>query len=87
MNSAFKALADPTRRTILALLKEKDMSAGDIAAHFDISGASISHHLKELHNAGLVLKERQGQHIYYSINTTVLQEVFGWFLQLSEKDS
>jgi len=87
MNKAFKALADPTRRQILDLLKTREMSAGDIGAHFDMTGASVSHHLKELSNAELVLRERQGQRIMYSLNTTVFEEVLAWFFQLTERDS
>jgi len=80
MNDAFKALSDPTRRKILQLLKDRDLSAGDIAEHFDISKPSISHHLNILKQARLVQDERQGQSIIYSINLTVMQEAMGWFL-------
>lgn len=80
MNDAFKALSDPTRRTILQLLKEKDLTAGDIADQFNISKPSISHHLNILKQAKLVQDERQGQNIIYSINLTVMQEAMGWFL-------
>lgn len=80
MNDAFKALSDPTRRKILQLLKEKDLSAGDIADQFNISKPSISHHLNILKQAQLVQDERQGQSIIYSINLTVMQEAMGWFL-------
>ncbi|MFC5401695.1 autorepressor SdpR family transcription factor [Cohnella soli] len=80
MNDAFKALSDPTRRAILQLLKERDMTAGDIADKFDISKPSISHHLNILKQAKLVQDERQGQTIVYSINMTVVQEAMGWFL-------
>ncbi|MBO9598114.1 MAG: winged helix-turn-helix transcriptional regulator [Cohnella sp.] len=80
MNDAFKALSDPTRRTILQLLKERDLSAGEIADHFNISKPSISHHLSILKQAKLVQDERQGQNIVYSLNLTVMQEALGWFL-------
>ncbi|TVX96075.1 autorepressor SdpR family transcription factor [Cohnella terricola] len=80
MNDTFKALSDPTRRKILQLLKEKDLSAGDIADHFNISKPSISHHLNILKQAKLVQDERQGQSIIYSINLSVMQEAMGWFL-------
>jgi ArsR family transcriptional regulator len=86
MNLVYKALADPTRRDILNLLKSKDLTAGEIADHFRISKPSISHHLNLLKQAELVQAEKQGQYIYYSINTTVLQEVLSWVLSLqSEK--
>lgn len=75
----FKALADPTRRKIILLLKEQDLTAGEIAEHFDMSKPSISHHLNALKHALLVTDERKGQHIYYSLNTTVFQEVVNWF--------
>ncbi len=79
----FKALADPTRRKILKLLRESDMTAGEIADHFNISKPSISHHLNILKQSGLVLDERQGQYIVYSLNTTVFQEVMGWFAEIT----
>ena len=78
---AFKALADPTRRKILKLLRQRDMTAGEIAGHFTISKPSISHHLNSLKQARLVLDERQGQFIYYSLNTTVFQEIISWLLK------
>lgn len=80
MNDAFKALSDPTRRKILQLLKDRDLSAGEIADQFEISKPSISHHLNILKQAKLVQDERQGQSIVYSINLTVMQEALGWFL-------
>lgn len=81
-NSAFKALSDPTRRKILQLLREKDRTAGEIADQFQISKPSISHHLSQLKQAGLILDERSGQNIYYSLNMTVFQEVMSFFLDL-----
>ena len=84
MDKAFKALSDKTRRKILRDLRERDMSAGEIADHFDISKPSISHHLDVLKNAGLVLNEKQGQHVIYSLNTTVFQDVMSWFLEFKE---
>ncbi|MCG7409749.1 autorepressor SdpR family transcription factor [Paenibacillus sp. ACRRX] len=82
MNDAFKALADPTRRQIITLLKERDMTAGNIAAQFNISKPSISHHLNALKQAQLIVDERRGQHIWYSLNTMVLQEALGWLLDV-----
>lgn len=79
-NDAFKALSDNTRRKILDLLKEKDMTAGDIADYFQITKPSISHHLNILKQAGLVNDERKGQYIYYSLNTSVFEDVVGWFI-------
>ncbi len=82
MNESFKALSDPTRRKIIQLLRERDMTAGEIADQFSISKPSISHHLNTLKHAGLVTDERKGQHVVYTINTTVVQEVMEWFLEL-----
>jgi ArsR family transcriptional regulator, arsenate/arsenite/antimonite-responsive transcriptional repressor len=84
INLVYKALADPTRRDILNLLKNKDLTAGEIADHFRISKPSISHHLNLLKQADLVHAEKEGQYIYYSINTTVLQDVLVWLLSLQE---
>ncbi len=85
MNIVFKALNDPTRREILALLQERDMTAGEIVEKFNISGPSISHHLDLLKQAKLVTAEKEGQFIYYSLNTTVVDEIMKWFLQFKSK--
>lgn len=82
LNLPFKALADPTRRKIILLLKERDMTAGEIAEQFNMTKPSISHHLNTLKQAALVTDERKGQNIYYSLNTTVFQEVIKWFFDL-----
>ena len=76
----FKALADPTRGRMLELLRDGDMTAGELAEHFNMSKPSISHHLATLKAAGLVLDERHGQNIIYSLNTTVMQDLIGWFM-------
>lgn len=81
MNSLFKALNDQTRREILELLKDKDMTAGEIADHFNISKPSISHHLDLLKQAGLIESVKEGQFITYSLNTTVVDEILKWVLQ------
>lgn len=85
MNTIFKALNDPTRREILQLLQERDMTAGEIVERFKISGPSISHHLDLLKQAKLVIAEKEGQYIYYSLNTTVVDEIMKWFLQFKTK--
>jgi DNA-binding transcriptional ArsR family regulator len=85
LNNLFKALNDPTRRAILELLKRKDMAAGEIADQFNISKPSISHHLDLLKQAGLVVSVKEGQFIVYSINTTVMDEMLKWLMQLSKK--
>jgi DNA-binding transcriptional ArsR family regulator len=84
LNDAFKALADPTRRKILDLLKKGDLAAGEIAEHFDMTKPSISNHLSILKGAGLVWDERKGQHIVYSLNTTVFQDVMKWIMDLQD---
>ena len=81
--SAFKALSDKTRRDILTLLKEEGrLAAGDIASHFNMTQATISHHLSILTSAGLIVDEKQGKYIYYEINTTVMQDMLAWFMSL-----
>ena len=80
MNAIFKALNDVTRREILELLKEKDLTAGDIATSFDISKPSISHHLDILKRADLIASEKKGQYVIYSINTTIMEDVLQWIL-------
>lgn len=82
---AFKALADPTRRRILELLRDGDLTAGEIADHFDMTKPSLSHHLGTLKAAGLVEAERDGQNIVYSLDTTVLQDLMGWFYSLTDR--
>jgi ArsR family transcriptional regulator len=84
LNETFKALADPTRRQILRLLRKGDLTAGEIAEHFNMTKPSISHHLNLLKQARLVLSERQGQYIVYSLNTTVVQEVLRWLMEISD---
>jgi DNA-binding transcriptional ArsR family regulator len=84
MNAIFKALNDVTRREILELLKEKDLTAGDIAASFDISKPSISHHLDILKRADLIASEKKGQYVIYSINTTIMEDVLQWILTLKK---
>ncbi|WP_114781695.1 autorepressor SdpR family transcription factor [Botryobacter ruber] len=84
MNKVFKALNDQTRREILKLLKEKDMSAGEIAEAFNITKPSISHHLDLLQQADLVTSEKRGQFVIYSLNTTVLDDIMQWIITLKE---
>lgn len=81
-----KALADPTRRKIIRLLRDKDMTAGEIAECFSISKPSISHHLNILKQAGLILDERKGQNIVYSLNTSVMEELIGWLMSIMQKE-
>ena len=80
----FRALADPTRRRILDLLKKRSMAAGEIAQQFDMTGATVSHHLSVLKNAGLVSDRHEGKYIYYDLNLSVLEELIRWFSELTE---
>lgn len=84
MDKLFKALNDQTRRDILELLKKGDMTAGEIADHFHISKPSISHHLDILKQAELVDADKQGQYIYYSLNTTVVDEFLKWLMKFKK---
>ncbi len=84
MNTLFKALNDPTRREILEMLKDGDLTAGEIADKFNISKPSISHHLDLLRQAELVSSVKEGQFIYYSLNTTVMDEMLKWFVQFTK---
>ena len=81
----FKALSDPTRREILTLLKPGSMTAGQIVERFDTSGATISHHLNILKQAGLIEDRKSGKYIYYELNTTVFQEMLSWLQTLMEE--
>lgn len=85
MSKAFKALSDKTRREILKMLNERDMSAGEIAENFSMSKPSISKHLDILREAELISSEKKGQFVIYSINTSVIQEVLGSFLEIFKK--
>jgi len=84
VDKLFKALNDQTRRDILELLKKGDMTAGEIAEHFNISKPSISHHLDILKQAELVDADKQGQFIYYSLNTTVVDEFLKWLMKFKK---
>ncbi|QCX52242.1 autorepressor SdpR family transcription factor [Elizabethkingia sp. JS20170427COW] len=84
MNNLFKALNDETRRMIIELLKEGDMDAGEIADKFKISKPSISHHLDILKRADLISSEKKGQHIIYTLNTSILEDIINWILTLKK---
>ena len=79
---SFKALGDPTRREILRLLRDGAKTAGEIGAHFEMTGATISHHLSVLRGAGLISDDRRGKYIYYELNLSVLDEITGWIAGL-----
>jgi DNA-binding transcriptional ArsR family regulator len=85
-NRVFRALADPTRRAILALLGRCERTAGELADHFESTWPTISHHISVLKEAGLVRSRREGQQIWYSLNTTVVQDVMRWAMELTGKN-
>ena len=82
IQNTLRALSDPIRREILNLLKKGRMSAGDIAEHFDVTGASISRHLSVLKEAELIRDTREGKFIFYEINASVLEETILWITDL-----
>ena len=82
LQNTLKALSDPIRRDILNLLKGGRLSAGEIADHFPVTGASISRHLSVLKEADLIRDTREGKHIYYDLNTSVLEEIMLWITDL-----
>ena len=82
LQNTLRALADPIRREILTLLKNGRMSAGDIGAHFDVTGASVSRHLSVLKEADLIRDTREGKFIYYELNASVLEEILWWISDL-----
>ena len=79
---SFQALSDPTRREILNLLRAGPMAAGELLEHFPITGAALSHHLSILRHAGLIDDEKKGKYIYYTLNTTVLDDILNWMMSL-----
>ncbi|MFZ0956627.1 MAG: autorepressor SdpR family transcription factor [Candidatus Sulfotelmatobacter sp.] len=85
-NKAFKALGDPTRRDILGLLRRGEMTAGDLAQRFDMTKPSMSHHFSVLKEADLITSRRDGQQIWYSLNTTVVQDLMAWAMDLIRGD-
>lgn len=80
MNQLFEALAHPTRRDILELLKKRSMSAGEIASCFDVSKPTLSGHFAKLRNAGLIHADKKGTSIIYSLNLSLLEEVLVSFM-------
>ena len=81
----FKALSDSVRREILILLKERTMSAGEIASHFDMTGATVSYHLSQLKKAGLIFETKEKNFIYYQLNTYVFEEIMLWLAHFGGK--
>ena len=85
LNHTFKALSDPTRRKILELLKKEEMSAGEIAEHFEITLPTLTHHFNILKQADLISQERKGQQIIYSLNLSVLDELIDKYFNIFKK--
>ena len=84
----FKALSDPVRRQILELLKKGPLSAGEIGSNFEMTGATISYHLKILKQADLIFESKEKNYIYYQLNTSVLEEIMLWISTLKgEKEN
>ena len=88
MSLVFKALSDPTRRRVLELLRQRPMSAGELAEHFDVSKPTLSAHFAVLREAGLVTAEKKGKSVVYELQMSVLEDallsfaqIFGWQLQ------
>lgn len=86
-HETFKALSDPVRRDILVLLKNGRMSAGDIGAHFDMTGATISYHLSQLKKADLIFESKYKNYVYYELNTSVFEELVLWIKQFDDTRS
>ena len=84
-NQLFKALADPTRREILRLLSHNEMTAGELAERFDMTKPSMSHHFTVLKDAELIRSRREGQQIWYSVDTTVVQDLLAWAMDLLQR--
>jgi ArsR family transcriptional regulator len=86
INAVFEALSHPVRRKVLALLRKQPLSAGDLAAHFDIAKPTLSVHLAKLKDAELVSVERQGTSLIYHINMSILEEALAGFLTLTDQE-
>ena len=87
LQNTLKALSDPIRRDILGMLKGGRMSAGEISDKFEVTGASISRHLSVLKEADLVRDKREGQFIFYELNTSVLEETLLWLKGLKGENT
>lgn len=82
MNEAFHALSDPTRREILRLLRERDMTAGDLCEHFDLARSTLSGHFTVLKHAELIVAEKSGTTITYSLNLSAVEGLLGSVMDL-----
>lgn len=82
INETLKAISDPVRRDILSMLKEGKKSAGEIGEHFNLTGATVSYHLAKLKGADLIEEEKHKNFIYYTLNTSVFEDVLRWIYML-----
>ena len=82
INETLKAIADPARRDILSMLKEGKKTAGEIAEHFNLTGATVSYHLAKLKKADLIAEQKYKNFIYYELNTSVFEDVLSWIYAL-----
>lgn len=87
MDNVFKALSDPTRREILRLLSQGEKTAGELAERFDMTKPSMSHHFSVLKEADLIFSRREGQQVFYQLNTTVAQDAITWVMELVERSA
>jgi DNA-binding transcriptional ArsR family regulator len=87
MDAVFKALSDPTRREILRLLSHGEKTAGELSDQFDMTRPSMSHHFAALKEADLITSRREGQQIWYRLNTTVAQDAIAWVMDLVEREA
>ncbi len=87
MNETLKAISDPVRRDILAMLKNGRMSAGEIGEKFNLTGATVSYHLSKLKSADLITEDRQKNFIYYELNSSVFEDVLTWLYSLGGKNN
>lgn len=86
LNETLKALSDPVRRDILNMLRDGKKSAGEIAEHFNLTGATVSYHLSKLKSADLVAEEKYKNFIYYELNTSVFEELLSWICMFGGKN-
>lgn len=86
MSDTLKAISDPVRRNILEMLCRGEKSAGEISESFDLTGATVSYHLSQLKNAGLISETKYKNYIYYSLNASVFEEVLVWIYDLTGKE-
>lgn len=82
MSETLKAISDPVRREIIMMLKEEKKTAGEIASHFNLTGATVSYHLSQLKKAELIIETKYKNYIYYELNISVFEEILIWIKSL-----